>query len=94
MYAPFEDKHAPDPKCCGCGLKPRGLGHDILRLILIVLLLLPIILLLSGCDRRRDGFDTPSVALGPCGARDASKPDVEILAGYWPRIRTRIVAAH
>ena len=39
-------------------------------------------------------FGTPSVAFGPCGARDASKPDFEILAGCWPRIRTRIVAAH
>lgn len=93
MYAPFEDKHAPDPKCCGCGLKPRCLGNDLLRLILIALLLLPIILLLSGCEKRRDGFGTPSVALAPCGARDASEPDFEVLAACRPRIPARIMAA-
>lgn len=62
MYAPVEDKHAPDPRCCGCGLKPRCLGNDLLRLIIIVLLLLPLILLLSGCDKRRGFGDTPSVS--------------------------------
>lgn len=64
MHAPVEGTHAPDPKCCGCGLKPRCLANDLLRLILIVLLLLPLLLMLSGCKEHRGG-SMPSVALAP-----------------------------
>lgn len=68
MHAPAKDTHAPDPKCCGCGLKPRCLANDLLRLILIVLLLLPLLLMLFGCKDRRGG-SMPSVALPtPLGA--------------------------
>lgn len=76
MYAPVEDKHTPDPKCCGRCLKPRCLGNDLLRLIIIVLLLLPIILMLSGCEKRRGWFsDTPAIALAECGAGSAGKSE-------------------
>lgn len=48
MHALVPGKHSPDPKCCCCGLKPRARGHDVLRLVIIVLLLLPLILMLLG----------------------------------------------
>ncbi|AAZ97178.1 hypothetical protein Tbd_1225 [Thiobacillus denitrificans ATCC 25259] len=75
MHAPAKDTRAPDPKCCGCGLKPRCLANDLLRLTLIVLLLLPLLLMLVGCKERRGGA-TPSVAFGavdrPAGSADVS----------------------
>ncbi len=70
MYAPLREKHSPDPMCCCCGLRPRRIpkAHDALRLVLVVLLLLPAILSLSGCDR-------PDIAFAPYGDDYASKPD-------------------
>lgn len=49
MRTPVRDPHHPDPKCCGCGLRPRSRGNDLLRLTAVVLLLLLPVLLLSGC---------------------------------------------
>ena len=49
MYAPIQEKHTPDPKCCFCGLRPRSTsGNNTLRLMIVVLILLPAILMLSG----------------------------------------------
>ena len=57
MNAPLREKHTPDPMCCGCGLGPRRIqkGNDVLRLAIVVLLLLPAVLGLSGCDRIQGG---------------------------------------
>lgn len=73
MRASVKDTHAPDPKCCGCGLKPRCLTNDLLRLILIVLLLLPLLLMLFGCKDRRGG-STPSLAFAPLAQADRKTP--------------------
>lgn len=48
MHALVPERHSPDPKCCYCGLKPRTEGHDVLRLVIIVLLLLPVVLMFLG----------------------------------------------
>ena len=44
------ERHTPDPKCCGCGLKPRRApgSNDVLRLIIVALLLVPVVLMLWG----------------------------------------------
>jgi len=47
VYAPVQEKHTPDPKCCGCGLRPRSTRvHDTLRLVIVAVLLLPMVLML------------------------------------------------
>ncbi|MHB1215764.1 MAG: hypothetical protein ACYCY9_12330 [Thiobacillus sp.] len=48
MDVPARETHAPDPKCCFCGLRPRTRGNDALRLVIVVLLLLPVALMLLG----------------------------------------------
>lgn len=48
MNTPSREKYTPDPKCCGCGLKPRRGSDDALRLVIFALLLLPVILMLWG----------------------------------------------
>jgi hypothetical protein len=48
MYVPARETHAPDRKCCFCGLKPRARGNDALRLVIVALLLLPVALMLLG----------------------------------------------
>jgi hypothetical protein len=50
MDALSREKHTPDPKCCGCGLKPRCTrgSNDVLRLVIVALLLVPVVLMLWG----------------------------------------------
>lgn len=76
MHAPTRDTHTPDQKCCGCGLRPRSVCNDILRLIIVVLLLLPAILMLAGCEKIGSWFaGKPDIAFAPYGDDYASKPD-------------------
>ncbi len=77
MFPSVRDQHTPDPRCCCGGLSPRCTGsHDVLRLVMAVLLLLPLILMLSGCDKLNDWFgNKPDIAFAPYGDDYASKPD-------------------
>lgn len=84
MYAPTRDNSTPDPKCCAYGLRPRSEGNDILRFIIVVLLLLPAMLMLSGCEKINTWFGgKPDIAFAPYGDAYASKPDfAQVEYGY------------
>jgi hypothetical protein len=77
MDAPIREKHTPDPACCCGGLKPRRTqSHDVLRLVILALLLLPTILMLSGCEKISDWLaGKPDIAFAPAGDTYAGKPD-------------------
>jgi len=50
MDTPSREIHAPDPRCCGYGLKPRctRCSNDVLRLVIFAALLVPVVFLLWG----------------------------------------------